>query len=279
MGGVPHGGNMWKNIIIGVLTTVMAYVIVHFIFDKKDHKKKEKEERRKIETAWTSVNEYINRSKEKFFSIGCYSCDEEIMKNEIIRELDQMNKSLQNIKDEGGIDEKMKSIIDRTMQMFEDEKPVLRIYYDSLIIAKNFPGKERTAAAGRLQKSMLDQMTHIQTKDTGDINQYLDDLNKKYKTTLVRQDQKLEVNPDKLPGLWEVECNYMMRLKPDHTAFMESIADAGDRTNGKWSIEDKTLQITYDDGGSDTFLVLQINEKMLVLYNRPLDIILGACRK
>ncbi len=39
MSGLPSGGSTVKNVILGVLTTVVAYVIVHYIFDKKDKKK------------------------------------------------------------------------------------------------------------------------------------------------------------------------------------------------------------------------------------------------
>src|SRR5207253_11211842 len=98
MSSVPQGGNVWKNIAIGVVTTVLAYFIVHLIFDKKDSQKVKREKKEKIETAWKSVNDYINNSRRKFNTIGCYSCDEMQMKKELFRELDQMNKSLENIK-------------------------------------------------------------------------------------------------------------------------------------------------------------------------------------
>jgi uncharacterized membrane-anchored protein YhcB (DUF1043 family) len=48
MAGVPHGENIWKTIILGILITVAGYLIVHFITDKKDHKKEVKEKKKQM---------------------------------------------------------------------------------------------------------------------------------------------------------------------------------------------------------------------------------------
>ena len=58
MSSVPTGGNVWKNVIIGILTTVAAYVIIHFIFDKGG----KKEEFNKRKEATTGVWKTILKS-------------------------------------------------------------------------------------------------------------------------------------------------------------------------------------------------------------------------
>jgi hypothetical protein len=276
MSSVPQGGNVWKNIAIGVVTTVLAYFIVHLIFDKKDSQKVRREKREKIETAWKSVNDYINNSRHKFNTIGCYSCDELQMKKELFRELDQMNKSLENIKGDPELDEKMKTIIDRTTQMFSDEKPILESYYDSLHIARSLPDTEQTAIYRRLQQTMLEQMSHVQTTDTSEIKQYLADLNKKYKTKLEKTEPGLEVNTDELPGTWLIECEFTLKLNNDHTA---SLQGKGDKMNGKWKLLDKALQLTYADGSTDLFYLIQITDKNLIIYNQEMEMMLGGCRQ
>ena len=75
MSGVPSGGNPVKNIIIGVVTTVIAYVIVHYIFDKKSGKEDQEKSKQATESAWNSVNDYITYSNEKFKTIACFSCE------------------------------------------------------------------------------------------------------------------------------------------------------------------------------------------------------------
>lgn len=65
MAGVPHGENIWKTIILGILITVAGYLIVHFITDKKDHKKEVKEKKEANENVWKSANDYIKSASKK----------------------------------------------------------------------------------------------------------------------------------------------------------------------------------------------------------------------
>ena len=277
MSSVPSGGNVWKNIAIGVVTTVLAYLIVHFIFDRKDSQKVRREKREKIETTWKSVNEYINNSRHKFNTIGCYSCDEMQMKKELFRELDQMNKSLENIKADPELDEKMKTIIDRTTQMFSDEKPILENYYDSLHLVRSFPDSEQSVIFRQLQHSMLEQMSHVQTTDSSEINQYLSELNSKYKTKLKKTEGELEVNLNELQGEWLLECEFTLKLNKDHTASLES--KKADKITGKWLLVDKVLRISYSDGSVDMLYIIQLTDKNMIIYNKDLDILLGGCKQ
>jgi hypothetical protein len=276
MGGAPQGGNVWKNIIIGVLTTVLAYLIVHLIFAKKDARKEARKKREKVETAWNSVNEYINRSKEKFSSIGCFSCDAVEMKNELLRELDQMNKSLQNIKEEEGLDEKLKTIIDRTIQMFADEKPVLEAFYDTLALYQDVKGPEVLPVNRRAQQTMLKKMTHIQTRDTADFARYLADLNEKYNTKLVLKDVNPKIDTDELAGRWEVDCSYIIHIRSNHTLTLEN----GDtKYPGSWSLDDDSFRIEFDDGSSLTYQLIQLDRSFMFFFVEETDVFSGACRK
>ncbi len=278
MAGVPSGHNTWKTILIGVISTFLAYLFIHFIFDRKESRKKEKEKKEKIESAWNSVNEYINRSQEKFTTIGCYSCDELQMKTELLRELDQMNKSLQNIKEGEELDDKLKSIIDRTIQMFEDEKPVLSGYYDSLASTRHLTDEQRQVVLSDLQQAMFKKINYIQTRDTADFNAYLEDLNHKYKLQLERKNLLPVVLFDELPGVWEVECAYRMNIKADNRV---SIKKDKDTYTGIWDLNkrDKTLTLHFDDGSELEYSIIQLNKKMMALYLSATEILIGACKK
>jgi hypothetical protein len=276
MSGAPQGGNVWKNIIIGVLTTVAAYLIVHFIFDKKDAKKEARKKREKIESTWNAVNEYINRSKEKFTTIGCFSCDAIEMKNELLRELDQMNKSLKNIKEEEGVDEKMKTIIDRTIQMFEDEKPVLEAFYDTLELYKDVKGQAVLPVNKRAQQTMLSKMSYIQSRDTAEFTRYLDDLNKKYKTKLVLKDFSPEIITKELTGRWEVDCSYIMNIKSNHRITLEN---GEEQYTGDWSLDDDVFRIDFDDGSVLTYELIQLDRSFMLFFVVENDVFSGACRK
>jgi hypothetical protein len=144
MAGVPHGENIWKTIILGILITVAGYLIVHFITDKKDHKKEVKEKKEANENVWKSANDYVKSASKKFENIACFSCDYSMMKTEMLRELDQDCNSLRNLKEEKLIDEKLKTVIDRIISRFEGMKPVFSKFIDSAIaISNDNPDAER----------------------------------------------------------------------------------------------------------------------------------------
>ena len=274
MSGVPSGGNTFKNIAIGVVTTVVAYLIVHFIFDKKDKNKELNEKKEKMETAWNSVNEYINTMAGKLINISCFSCDPVEMKSEMLREIDQMNSSLRNIKETGELDDKMKSIIDRTIQQFADEKPVLTTFFDSMSIVKTLPQDEQVATGSRLQLKMLEKMTHIQTRDSAEFKTYLADINKKYKTHLVAKEQKEEFDTTYLPGKWRVECSFYLYLYRDHTFLFSKDKE---EYKGQWKLDDRNLVLSTENEGNLTYTILQLSSKIMLLHLAEAGITYGAC--
>jgi hypothetical protein len=274
MSGVPSGGNTFKNIAIGVVTTVVAYLIVHFIFDKKDKNKELNEKKEKMETAWNSVNGYINTLAGKLINISCFSCDPAEMKSEMIREIDQMNSSLRNIKETGELDDKMKSIIDRTIQQFADEKPVLSVFFDSMSVVKTLPKEEQVATGSRLQQKMLEKMTHIQTRDSTEFKTYLADINKKYKTHLVAKEQKEEFDITYLPGKWRVECTFYLYLYRDHTFLFSKDKE---EYKGRWKLDDKNLVLSIENEEPLIYTILQLSSKIMLLYLPQAGMTYGAC--
>lgn len=274
MSGVPSGGNTFKNIAIGVVTTVVAYLIVHFIFDKKDKNKEVNEKKEKMETAWNSVNEYINTMAGKLINVSCFSCDPVEMKTEMVREIDQMNSSLQNIKETGELDDKMKSIIDRTIQQFADEKPVLSVFFDSMAVVKTLPKEDQVTTGSRLQQTMLVKMSHIQTRDSTEFKTYLADVNKKYKTHLVIKEQKEEFDTTYLPGKWKVECTFDLYLYRDHTFLINR---EGNEYKGQWKLVDKDLILTIENEGKLTYSILKLSSKIMLLYLAEANMTYGAC--
>lgn len=155
MSGVPSGGNTWKNIIIGIFTTVAAYAIINFAgIGKKDNTKKIRKE--STEKAWQSVNDYINYADQKFKTIACFSCDWQEMKNEMMRELDNYNTKLANIKEDKNVDDKMLSLVDIIKQRFLDLKKPYADFFDSITIAKNLTPDEQAPVMVRLQHKLSD---------------------------------------------------------------------------------------------------------------------------
>lgn len=285
MAGVPHGGNMWKNIAIGIGTTVVAYLIVHFITDKKDEGKELKKKKEAVEKAWHSMNEYAVTMSEKFESIGCFSCNPEEMKKEMLRELDQIEKSLGNIKDEKEQDEKLKTLLDRTINMYEAKKPVLAGYYDSMAILRRLPESGKVESIAGLQKRLFEKMEHIELRDTTELRNLINGLEKDYKIKLETTASEKTADYKLIAGKWQIGCDGDLNLynfRSDSTFTLdtwEGGKQSGGQLTGKWDFDTETKQLflTYDDGDSDIFTIAGISEKMMTFFSNKFNLSLGAC--
>lgn len=277
MAGVPHGENVWKTILIGVVITVVGYLIVHFIMDKKEHKKEIKEQREANENAWKSANDYIKSASKKFESIACFSCDYTKMKNELLRELEQDCNSLRNLKDEKLVDEKLKTVIDRTISRFNGMKPVFESYFDSIAVLKNIT--DTTVRNPRLKKAYDDFNTvknRLDTADDDEIDRLLGAINDKYELKLKTESLEPEVNYSLLPGHWKVECTFEMNFTDDKKV---TLTLEGETINGTWELNDNELTLNLDDGEILKYFIQVLSDKFLKIQaegsGQPA---LGGCR-
>lgn len=273
MSSVPSGGNTWKNIVIGVFTTVAAYAIINFIgIGKKDTTKKNKKEA--TEKAWLSANQYLNYANEKFKTIACFSCDEELMKKELLRELDIYSNSLNNIKSDKDVDDKMLSAIDRIIQQFTDMKPLYEKYFDSILILKSLDLEKRIELSQPMQMRFIQNLAAIQIKDTSEIVSYLKDVNERHHSNLKLELTKLEYDPTALAGKWKIECAADLAFNKDSTI---NWTEGENKFAGKWSLADKKLHINLDNGQVFDFIIIQLSHKMLIYLNTENNSLLSGC--
>jgi len=273
MSSVPSGGNTWKNIAIGVFTTVAAYAIINFVgIGKKDTTKKNKKEA--TEKAWLSANQYLNYANEKFKTIACFSCDEQAMKKELMRELDIYSNSLNNIKNDKDVDDKMLSAIDRIIQQFTDMKPLYEQYFDSILILKTFDLEKRIELSQPMQMRFIQNLAAIQSKDTSEIVSYLNDVNKRHHSSLKLEMTKLEYDSTALVGKWKIECAADLAFNKDSTINWK---EGENEFKGKWSLIDKKLHINLDNGQVFDFILIQLSHKMLIYLNTENNSLLSGC--
>jgi hypothetical protein len=277
MSSVPHGGNMWKNIAIGIATTVAAYLIVHFITDRKDHKKEEREKSEANETAWKSANDYIRSASKKFESIACFSCDKAKMKNELLRELEQDCNSLRNLKDEKLVDEKMKTILDRTISRFNGLRPAFQSYFDSVIVLENLqPDAEKAIRLQKVYDEFSSTKNRLDTADAAEISKLLSDINKKYKLSLEQEEVVPEINYDQLSGEWNLECTMRMKFSDDGKV---AVTINDEVINGTWKRKGDVITLTLDSDEILNYTILQLNDHFLrIQADTPGSQVLGACR-
>lgn len=277
MAGVPHGENVWKTIILGIVITVAGYLIVHFITDKKEHKKEVKEKKEANENIWKAANDYMLSASKKFENIACFSCEYELMKTEMIRELDQDCNSLRNLKEEKLLDEKLKTVIDRTISRFEGMKPVYAAFMDSaMAIKKDNPQSPDTARINRAFRNFVNIKMRLDTADNQEVDRLLAAVNKEYHLELKREEIIPEKDYTQLPGNWNIECKIELGLAADG---MVTVTLEGESINGKWKREDDILKLDLENGEKLEYQILQISNTILrILPDLPDSAPLGACR-
>ena len=277
MAGVPHGENVWKTIILGIVITVAGYLIVHFITDKKDHRKEEKEKKEANENTWKSANDYILSASKKFENIACFSCDYELMKTEMMRELEQDCNSLRNLKEEKLLDEKLKTVIDRTISRFEGLKPAFTAFIDSALSIRNAnPENPDTSRINRAYRSFINTKMRLDTADNQEVDRLLAAVNKEYHLELKREEIRPEKDYNQLPGNWTIECKINLELGEDGKV---TVKLDGESINGTWKRDDDLLKLNLDNGEKLDYIILQIsNTVMTIMPDLPDSTPLGVCR-
>lgn len=275
MSGVPSGGNTWKNILIGIFTTVAAYAIINFTgISKKDNTKKIKKEA--TQKAWQSVNDYINYFDQKSKTIACFSCDEQEMKNEMMRELDNYGNKLANIKEDKNVDDKMLSLVDIIRQRFIDLKKPYILFFDSITLAKNMSSEEQMPVLTRLQQNLRNDLSRIINRDSADYKNYLKDVNKTFNTHLESIPYKEEYDSSAIVRKWKIECLVELDCKKDGKLLW---TESGTEFPGKWKLENRILTINLDNGQVFEYKIEQLSSKFMMIQNdQPGSAFsLGAC--
>lgn len=279
MGGVPAGGSTIKNILIGVFTTVVAYMIVHFILDKKKGNEDVEKSYHATANAFRSVNDYVNLADAKFKTLACVSCDKSQMKQEMIRELSQLSSNLKKIAENTAVHEKMRSIAELVMQQFEDEKPLYQNYFDSAAIVESLPEAERTIHGTSLTNHFLTKLAYLQNRDTAEVKAFREALTKEYKKYIHSPDfefipNDVSFNKEAIVRKWRVECSYYIDIKEDNKV---TFIAPDDSIEGKWSLDDHDLYLELNNGEKLHYYIEELSSRLMRLRFDGATIASVAC--
>lgn len=277
MSGVPAGGNMWKNIIIGVLTTVVAYVIVHFIFDKKGGKEELARKKEATLNAWKSIQDYKQMTYEKILAIACYSQDPMTMKKQLLQELEDIKSGMENVKREPNVDNKMLTLIDYGKRSTDELKASVDWYYDSLSrLMRDTAFASEADISARYQsvtKRYNDELIYNKTHDTAKVNMIISDLSQRYKAEF-KEIEIVKFKPGALTRSWLIEGRTLVRFDTDLNV---TLVKEGRTYRGTWALSGDELQVALNNGETYTWTIQQLNEKIFTFKDSSSGIILGAC--
>jgi molecular chaperone GrpE (heat shock protein) len=255
---------------------VAAYAIINYAgIGKKDNTKKIRKEA--TVKAWQSVSDYINYADQKFKTISCFSCDEQEMKKEMLRELDNYSAKLENIKGNKDVDDKMLSIVDIIKQRFTDFKTPMAVFYDSVTIIKSRSQDLQLSLLPVLQQNLDAGLTRIVNRDSSEFKNFLSDVNKTYKLNLEQITPKDVYDPSAITRKWNIGCITDIDLQKDGRFTWKG--NGADFT-GTWEFKDSVLTF-YSANETLKYKVQQLTPRfMLMDYEINGTIItLGACSK
>jgi hypothetical protein len=261
MSSVPTGGNTLKNVTIGIVTTVAAYLIVHMLLDKKPDNEEFKRIKKATVEAFNSINNFYAIANEKFSMLDC-TCDKMQLKNEIIRNLDMLNNNYSKISENKDVDVNMRSIIDIYRQQYESEKPIYQNYFDSLAIISNYPEADQVKLKNDLRTNFQNTLNYVQTRDSSDLNKNFELVNNKYKLKLALRNADPPFDTTALAGKWNIQCIYYLDFKTNGSVVF-STKDTS--IAGKWNREDADIYLNLDDGEKLHYIIESISHKLLTI--------------
>jgi hypothetical protein len=169
-----------KNITIGVITSVLAAVLIYYTIGnpKKAEFAKKKEATKK---AWTSYKENRAVFIQALKSIDT-AMDDERAKKLLNHQIDIAVSNMENIKKETDADQRVFSTVDITIEQIKEMKPLFESYFND---RANFINKNPEALIDNpylvnLQKNFAEDMSNLRTRDTLRLNTFRDGLIKDY---------------------------------------------------------------------------------------------------
>jgi hypothetical protein len=179
--------SMVKNVVVGVLTPVLAATIIYFLgFNNRDDGKAGfKKKKEATEKAWSAYIQNRGIFSTVMKDLG-KSGDIEVTRNNINHEIDVTVDNMENIKKEPDADQRVYSSVDIIMQQMKEMKGIMNKFLDDMTAFEATNPSEEEGMKfikGRANDLKL-QMVQLAQRDSLRLAVFYDGLNKDYKTTL-----------------------------------------------------------------------------------------------
>lgn len=260
MSSVPTGGNVWKNVIIGILTTVAAYVIIHFIFDKGG----KKEEFNKRKEATTGVWKTILKSNgfflDDFYGAFCRKKDKEII-DAMSKAIDKQVSDYELLQKKQDMDEDMGLFINRFLDRSKDIKKTLQEYFEAAFKIENdnsLSEKSKKIKSEETDSIYLPQINELQNQDSGKINTLYRELVARYGNNFPPPAQKPDVTADFIKGKWREGVNKFFEFRNDKTMTM-TVDDKS--YPGKWSLSGNVLTFDFEENSTINYNIFYYGQQ------------------
>ncbi len=246
MSSVPTGGSAIKNILIGVVTTVVAYSIFYYFHDMQlQREEKHKKEKATLD-AWTSMLKYEHISALGLYSAYCDDDPQEQLEN-IIYEKNQLINNYSIIQGAENVDPDMKQFISTAIGSTRGTIRELENFLTDLKAMKKTSGE--ITLDNEEFKKMNEQYSKKLVKDNErrqlSIDQTFKILNEKFDKKLTVPGDSMHVTENDLLGKWkESAIDKTFEFRSDHTMTM---GYKGQDYTATWSFTNNTIKMDFDD--------------------------------
>lgn len=213
----PHvsGGNTFKTIIIGVVTTVLGSAAVYFL---GFHGNGANPKREATENALKSVFQYEQILEKTIITLSCNN-DADFQKV-FIDELEQVKTNMQNIRNEKDVDNRVLSIVDRRIRSIDELKKSAEKYFDqyNMLNKKGILATETGInKAFELQQVFNKEAELISQREKTFLTDIFASLDKEYKFSFDIEPLNIQVTESNLAGKWLINKTVEWNIKPDHS--------------------------------------------------------------
>lgn len=252
----PHTtGHPFKNVIIGVITTVISATVIYFLGFHNPGKEDYQKNKQATVDAWNSLMFYEDEFKATGTRMVC-SGSETGFANTLLNEYEKIIKNISNIEKEEKVDNRLVSLVDRRLSTLRDKKEATAVYfraYDSL------GGNDNDPATMKLYNDYLEKIRELEVQDTFFINGVNMELKKRYKV-----DFKFPAPPvitaEFLTGNWTLDREKDILLNKNKKFTWKNPDQS---FSGAWNINDLTLSFRFPDGSVVDYFIQRANKNFV----------------
>jgi hypothetical protein len=275
MAGTPSGGGTMKTIIIGVLTTVIAYTIVHYFTDRKQKRKEKEKVKKETIEAWKTLIKYEVLSTTNYYAGMCIE-DVATQLESLIYEKEQLSKNYALISTKQGIDDDLVSFAGRAVGNTQEIKKILENYLSEYL--KINPADPAAGYLYRKTDSLFTRkITMAQDRDRESLQSIYLSLVEKYGDEFKVPEPDNTFTKEGFFGKWKetgIEKTFDFRSTGKFIMTVDN-----ENYSGKWKLSGNSISLDFDDGsGILTMHIRQFHEKFILFSINDESAERHACR-
>jgi len=288
-----------KLVLPGIIVSIIGLFASNYIFNNP-----KKNKAKATYNTWNVITQFEESFEENADLIPCRldTFDQVQFRKDYMHLLEMTRQNILDLKDDANIDKRLSAIINLKIDSYNEIKKITEVFLDSILVIKNelnnglYTSNEQLAVTSYVQYNYLNELSHINNRDTAVIAGILNDLTKSYidyvdsfkveqKTQPIKEMQtnvignwyttdKVTINIKKdYNGHWKQE-----KIETDFTWKFDTSLIEKDKANSKFS----QIEIKFPNGNVIPFEMVKVTTQVFDFYIKDRSgnfIYSTACRR